>query len=138
MKNFTIIWRKIQLELSMVSFSQNLNSSINMMSQKGFKITYYGFLKVKVKVTSTTSIAIMFRPGMAGLPALSRPKFGSKNVIFGPNGHFVTPIISSCHGKLMSVFSFLHLDILGKVLERIKNPGTQLLKHPRRCIFGQI
>ena len=112
----------------------------NMMSQKGSKITYYGFLKVKVKVevTSTTSIAIMFRPGMAGLPALSRPKFGSKNVIFGPNGHFVTPIISSCYGKLMSVFSFPHLDILGKVLERIKNPGTQLLKHPRRCIFGQI
>ena len=59
------------------------------MSQKGSKITYYGFLKVKVKVTSTTSIAIMFRPGMAGLQALSRPKFGSKNVIFGPNGHFV-------------------------------------------------
>ena len=115
-------------------------SIFNMMSQKGSTIMYYGFLKVKfkVKVTSTTSIAIMFRPGMAGLPALSRPKFGSKNVIFGPNGHFVTPIISSCYGKLMSVFSFPHLDILGKVLERIKNPGTQLLKHPRRCIFGQI
>ena len=109
--------------------------AINMMSQKGSKITYYGFLKVKVevKVTSTTSIAIMFRPGMAGLPALSRPKFGSKNVIFGPNGHFVTPIISSCYRKLMSVFSFPHLDMLGKVLEKIKTSGTQLLEHPQRC-----
>ena len=107
--------------------------SLNMMSQKGSTIRYYGFLKVKikVKVTSTTSIAIMFRPGMAGLPALSRPKFGSKNVILGQNGPNLTPIIQSCYGKLMSVFSFLHLDILGKVLERIKNPGTQLLKHPR-------
>ena len=61
-----------------------------MMSQKGSTIMYYGFLKVKfkVKVTSTTSLAIMFRSGMAGLPALSRPKFGSKNVIFEQNHNF--------------------------------------------------
>ena len=30
----------------------------------------------------------------------------------------------------MSVFSFQHLDMLEKVLEKIKNPGTQLLERP--------
>ena len=39
-------------------------------------------VKVKVEVTSTTSKVIMFRPGMAGLLALSRLKFHFKNVIF--------------------------------------------------------
>ena len=55
-----------------------------MMSQKGFKITYYGFLKVKlkVKVTSTTSPANLLRPGMAGLLALIWLNFHFKNVIF--------------------------------------------------------
>ena len=51
-------------------------------------ITFYWFFKVKfkVKVTSSTSIVIMFRPGMAGLPALSRPNFRFEKFFFGPFG----------------------------------------------------
>ena len=48
------------------------------------KIMFCTIFKVKdkVEVTSTTSIVIMFRPDMAGLKALRRPKFHFKNVIF--------------------------------------------------------
>ena len=57
---------------------------INIACHVRSKIMFCAIFKVKVKVevTSTTSIVIMFRPGMAGLLALSRPKFHFKNVIF--------------------------------------------------------
>ena len=48
-------------------------------------------VELKVKVTSTTSPANLLRPGMAGLPALIRPKFHFKNVSFDQNGKFEDP-----------------------------------------------
>ena len=50
-------------------------------------------VELKVKVTSTTSPANLLRPGMAGLPALIRPKFHFKNVRFDQNGLFEAPFI---------------------------------------------
>ena len=66
---------------------------INMPCHKNWRITSCGDLKVKVKVkvTSSTSPANLLRPGMAGLPALIRPNFHFKNVIFDQNGLFLAP-----------------------------------------------
>ena len=62
---------------------RNLNF-LNIAFHVRSKIMFCTIFKVKVEVTSTTSIVIMFRPGMAGLPATRRPKFHFKNVIFDP------------------------------------------------------
>ena len=64
-----------------------ISKIINIASHIISKIRFYSIFKVKftVKVTSTTSMVIMFRPGMAGLLALSWPNFSFKYVIFEQN-----------------------------------------------------
>ena len=56
-----------------------------------FEVSSSWVLKVKFKVTSSTSPVNLLRPGMARLLTLIRPKFCPKNVIFEQSGHVDRP-----------------------------------------------